>query len=118
MTAADFPAPDSAPEPPPFGWVILPTRLTPNEAEQIQQQCGHHPFDSPETGSEALTVAAHIALAYARRLDPKKYPWKLAGHIPIELFVKAFPGDEQRQKSVAKAVADALEKGEEAPDPS
>jgi hypothetical protein len=112
-----FPAPVDLPEPPSFGWVLNPLRLTGNEANEIAEQCGVNPF-ATATGEEAMTVGAYIAVAYARRVDPEKYPWKVAGNIPLGSMSKSFPDENQQEAILSDAISRSLENGEEAPHPS
>lgn len=116
VAAPAFPPPPDLPVPPPFGWVISPTRLTGNEAEQIKAACGLDPFVDAEKGG--VLLAGHVAVAYARRLDPEAYPWDVAGRIPIGEFRRRFPDEDSLEETLAKTMADAIEAGEEAPDPT
>lgn len=65
------------PEPPPFGWVFAVHKLTAVELDMVNNLARRMLENSTFLDHE-LAVAAYGAVALARRVDRKKYPWSTA----------------------------------------
>ncbi|MFB6943398.1 hypothetical protein ACFWGL_12400 [Streptomyces sp. NPDC060286] len=113
------PPPVDLPEPPPFGWIGDPEHLTHNELDEISQVTGKS-LDA----LEVTRLWPYAAVAYARRYDRDRYPWRIAGDLPLEAVKVADEDEDDVQEDAdaeqAAAVAAAIEAGETpppAPDP-
>ncbi|MET8603082.1 hypothetical protein ABZV92_06015 [Streptomyces rubiginosohelvolus] len=109
------------PEAPPFGWIGDPEHLTHNELDEIARITGKS-LDV----LEVTRLWPYAAVAYARRLDRDRYPWSVAGDLPLDAVKVADEtgADDDAQAEAeaehAAAVAAAIEAGEQpppAPDP-
>lgn len=103
------------PEPPYFGWLGDPAHITPNELDEIQRAAGV-PFGS----IPHMALPAWVAVAYARRVDPDRYPWAVALSLPMSVIdTSAEERQEQEAEEYAQAVEHALDTGQDPPaDPS
>lgn len=115
------------PDPPKFGWVFDPRKLTLGERDKVMQLVGG------EFSTNPFLFMAYTAVAYARRIDPARYPWEIARDFDSYAFAQAAKdiaasiaaaadGEVQLTDAEAKeheeAVAAAIEEGEPAPDPA
>lgn len=64
-------------EPPPWGWRGDVKKLTAGEAGVIRKLLGGSLDENP------LGWAMYAAVAFARRLDPEKYPWEIAERLEL-----------------------------------
>lgn len=80
--------PDVPPiEPPPFGWVFAVHKLTAIELDMVNNLATRQLEDTGFLDHQ-MAVAAYGAVALARRVDRKKYPWSVAEQImPDEIRV-------------------------------
>lgn len=115
MSLVPPPPPGPAiPEPPSFGWIPDPRHLTVNEMLEIAQHLGS---DLPNLQGQHMLPYA--AVAYARREDPEKYSWDIAGNMPVMAMAEyAERLANQQAEEEAAGVAAAVENGQEYLGPS
>ncbi|MFJ2869826.1 hypothetical protein [Streptomyces sp. NPDC087298] len=107
------PPPVAVPEAPPFGWIGDPEHLTHNELDEIAAVTGKA-LDQ----LEVTRLWPYAAVAYARRYDCARYPWEVAGNLPLEAVkVDGEQDAEQAEAEQAAAAEAAIEAGEDPPDP-
>ncbi|MFE7133395.1 hypothetical protein ACFVIM_21315 [Streptomyces sp. NPDC057638] len=113
------PPPHPIPDPPDGGWIGDPEFLTHDELDEICRVTG-----KSLTELEVTRLWPYAAVAYARRTDAARYPWAVAGMIPLDA-VKVGDQDDDGGGTAqaaadaehAAAVAAAIEAGETPPDP-
>lgn len=89
-------------EPPPWGWRGDIQKLTAGEAGVIRKMIGTSIEDNP------LPWMIYAAVAFARRLDPARYPWELAERLELGQITR--PGKDDQD--------DGDQDDQEEPDPT
>ncbi|WBB59348.1 hypothetical protein O7599_27790 [Streptomyces sp. WMMC500] len=106
------PPPPNAPAPPSFGWYTNPRDLTNGEIDAIKRRLKVKEI----ADADGPAFLAHVAVAFARRENPQRYPWECSADIPIsELPVPEATPDEKELAQYEEAAAEAAILGTDEP---